>query len=373
MIDDADLLAQWIARAYADAEVEIISRLARRLQVGVDLPGWELETLTRLRALSTEALGILSALDDEISGVIQRAISEAYLGAGISQAEVAAAASAIPPSAAASSNMRASVALIVRDLQEPLDGVRATMLRAVPDVYRRIIGETVALTTARGMSKRDALQRATVSFLRRGITEIRDEAGRRWDIQDYTNMAVRTGYNRARDEGHLASIRRVGLDFVTIQPGPRACEICDGWARKILSLNGQTGDIQTEDRVTGKRITVHVDATLDQALKAGYKHPNCRCSTKAYIPGLTRPESLVRPPWDQEGYQNQQIQRRVEREIRKAKLAEAAGDPTATARVRRRQGQMRELLRENPYLKRRSDREQIIDGGEPDVVRRARS
>lgn len=371
--DEADLLAQWVARLYAEAEIEIIQRLARRLQVGIGAPGWELETLTRLRALSTEALGILAATDRAVQTVLDNAIAQAYLGAGLSQAEIQAATAAIAPTAVASSNMRASVAAIAADLRAPLDGVRSTMLRAIPDVYRRIVGETVALTTARGMSKRDALKRATLQFLRRGISDIRDERGRRWNIQDYTNMAVRTGYNRARDEGHLASIRSVGLDLVTIQPGPRACKVCDEWARKILSLNGQTGEVQTRDRATGKMITVHVDATLDQARAAGYKHPNCRCSTRAYIPGLTDPSTLKRPPWDEAGYEAQQEQRAMERQIRAAKLAQAAGDPRAGARVREGQKRLREHLEANEALKRRSDREQIIQGGEPAVVRRARS
>lgn len=371
--DDADLLAQWVARLYAEAEIEILQRLARRLEIGIGSPSWEIQTLTRLRALSGEAIGILQAADRAVWAVLDNAIAQAYVGAGISQAEIQAATSTIAPAMVASSNMRASVAAIAQDLRTPLDGARATMLRAVPDLYRRIVGETVALTTARGLSKRDALKRATLQFMRRGLTDIRDERGRRWNIQDYTNMAVRTGYNRALDEGHLASIRAVGLDLVTIQPGPRACEICDEWARKILSLNGQTGDIQTRDRLTGKVITVHVDATMDQARKAGYKHPNCRCSTRAYIPGLTDPSTLQRPPWDEAGYEAQQTQRGIERRIRAAKLAQVGGDPKAGERVKRAQGDLRRLLEQNPALKRRSDREQIIQGAEPDVVRRARA
>ena len=371
--DDSDLLAQWVARAYADAEVEIIRRLAQRLQVGIGSPAWELETLTRLRSLSTEALGVLQSLDREVWAVLDEAISQAYVDAGISQAEIQAATAKVAATEIASNNMRRSVAAIATDLRTPLDGVRETMLRAVPDVYRQIVGETVALTTARGMSKRDALKRATLQFLRRGISDMRDQGGRRWNIQDYTNMAVRTGYNRARDEGHLASIRAVGLDLVTIQPGPRACKICDEWARKVLSLNGQTGDVQTRDRMTGKMITVHVDATMGQARSAGYKHPNCRCSTRAYIPGLTDPSTLKRPPWDEAGYEAQQEQRALERQIRQAKLAQAAGDPSAAARVKAGQKRMREHLEQNEALKRRSDREQIIQGREPAVVSRARS
>ena len=371
--DDSDLLAQWVARAYADAEVEIIRRLAQRLQVGIGSPAWELETLTRLRSLSTEALGVLQSLDREVWAVLDEAISQAYVDAGISQAEIQAATAKVAATEIASNNMRRSVAAIATDLRTPLDGVRETMLRAVPDVYRSIVGETVSLATARGLSKRDALKRATRQFLKDGISDMRDTAGRRWNIQDYTNMAVRTGMNRAADEGHLESIRAVGLDLVTIQPGPRACKVCDEWARKILSLDGRTGKIETEDRMTGKTITVRVDATLSQARAAGYKHPNCRCSTKAYIPGLTDPSTLKRPPWDEAGYEAQQEQRALEKQIREAKLAQAAGDPDAAARVKAGQAKLREHLAANPALKRRSDREQIITGGDPDVVVKAKN
>lgn len=370
--DDADLLAQWVARLYAEAEIEILQRLAQRLRVGIGTPGWELQTLSRLRSLSTEALGILQATDKAVREVLETAISQAYLGAGISQAATAQVAATIPTAAVASNTMRASVAAIVQDLGTPLDGVRSTMLRAVPDLFRKIVGETVALTAARGMSKRDALKRATLSFLRHGIADIRDERGRRWNIQDYTNMAVRTGYNRALDEGHLDSLRANGLDLVMIQPGPRACKICDEWARKILTLGTATGDLEMRDPATGKMVTVHVDATLSAARKAGYKHPNCRCSSRAYIVGLSDPSMLERPPWDEAGYEAQQSQRAAERRIRAAKLARAAGDPKAGERVKAGQADLRGILSENPSLKRRSDREQIIEGSEPDVVTRAR-
>lgn len=371
--EDSDLLAQWVARVYADAEIEIIQRIAKRLQIGVNAPGWEIQTLTRLRGLSSEALGIVQGIDAEVWAVLDGAISQAYKGAGLSQAEIAAATALLPKTHVASSNMRSAVEAIAADLRRPLDQARASMLRAVPDVYRKIVGETTTLAVARGMSKRDALKQATTQFLSKGITDIRDEAGRRWQIQDYTNMAVRTGYNRAMNEGHIQSIRDAGLDLVVIQPGPRPCEICDQWARAVLSLDGSEGEVETWDRLTGDPITVTVDATLAEAETDGYDHPNCRCSTRAYIPGATDPGVLERPAWDQAGYEAQQEQRGLEKYIRDAKRADAAGDPNAGQRVQEGQARLREHLEQNEALKRRSDREQIIQGGEPAVVSRARS
>ncbi len=107
-------------------------------------------------------------------------------------------------------------------------------------------------------------------------------------------------------------------------------------------------------------IRVEVRGSVDEAIRAGLMHPNCRHSLSAYLPGVTR---APRNTADPEGDAARQKLRRLERETRKAKL-EAAGALTpeakraAEAKVRELQARIREHVDSSSVFRQRH-REQI--------------
>src|SRR5690606_10155240 len=127
-----------------------------------------------------------------------------------------------------------------------------------------------------------------------------------------------------------------------------------------LPAGARTVEVEhaTEDDVM---VPVRVAGSLDEARAAGLQHPNCRHSTSAYTPGITKVGNADPDP---EGYEAGQRQREIERTIRKYKRrAAAAVDPAeeraANAMVRKWQQTMRDHLAAHPDLRRLRHREQI--------------
>jgi hypothetical protein len=367
-LSESDLLeVQRIARAYSDAEARILARITASLAAGIDAPDWETRTLGRVQRLREEAANELLSVDENAAREIARRTQGLYADSAASMyADIG---RGLEPQEIASSTQRSAVRRIAAEMSQAQAGARTALLRSTFDAYRDVVGNVVQSVVARGESKRAALTRATREFFERGLPAFTDKSGRRWNIQDYTNMAVRTGFAAAQIQGHEDALDAAGLDLVIIQPGPRACSICDRWARMVLSRSGaRAGTYWMDSAVTGQGMNVKVDGSLAEARRAGFQHPNCRCSLRAFIPGATKRSEIERPPWDEEGYKRQQQQRGHERGVRDAKMrlarAQGLGDPKATAEakalLRRRQAGLRDHLAANPYLKRRSDREQIL-------------
>lgn len=366
-LSEVDLLdVARLARVFADAEMLLLERLLSTVGRGIDEPTWELDVLARLQRLRAAALDDLDPLAREYVAAIRARLTALY-GSGAA-AIFADLGDVDTPRTIEDSRRRAVVLGLVREMNAAVTTAGAGLLRSIDDVYRRVVGETVELTAAGGIPRRDAFRLATRTFLSRGIPSFTDERGRRWNIQSYVDMATRTGYSNALIAGHEDALDAARLDLVIIQPGPRACPICDRWARKVLARRGQAGTQRARNALTGAEMTVRVDDTLAAARAAGFQHPNCRCSLRAFIPGATDRATIQRPPFDREGYERQQQQRQIERHIREAKtraiVAEATGDAAGAARaraqVRATQERLRDHLSANPYLKRRNDREQVV-------------
>ena len=443
MTVEAEALA--VARAYADAESRILARIAAALAASLDAPDFERVALARLQRLRAEAVAELVQLSPVIAAQITDALAAEYAAAGAGM--LADIADEVPGVLAAATQVRAGTSALARELTEAVGSVAGPVLRNVDDAFRSIVGSVVQASLARGVSRRKAAQEALDRAFARGL-QFRDAGGRLWRLPDYAEMATRTGLAKATIAGHEAALDKAGLDLVMVQPGPRACKVCDKWAHKVLSRSGVTGSYSARNELTGGTIVVHVDDTLAAARAAGFQHPNCRCRLRAFIPGVmkapdsrapqiermtvpassakpgdlveqgsgfylevqrvdvsstgknvrlsgtqrhrgtssdprigqheyidkrptsklnvtreTKPQ-IVRPPWDEDGYNAQQKQRAIERDIRQAKLVQSLAldeqrAQLAAAAVKQQQARMRAHIAEHPELKRRSEREQI--------------
>jgi len=273
---DNDLLARdavALAQAYHDAESRIVSRIAAAISNGLEAPTWEFDSLARAQALRAEAQSVLvqtnNAFARGLSGFVENTYSQAgadtLIGLGDS----------VPYVKAGSLTKRAATSAISRELTDRVNAASSTMLRRVDDVYRRTVGNVVQATVARGISRKDAAREAMDVFAKNGIGTFADKSGRNWKLGDYVDMATRTGLQKAQMQGHEDTLKANDLDLVVAQPGPRACKVCDKWARSILSISGVTGKIKAANEITGGTITVTVDDTLSAARAGGFQHPNC--------------------------------------------------------------------------------------------------
>lgn len=349
--DHGARLAQTAVEVVTAAELEILRRISRSLNQGADAPDWARTKLAELQMLRARWARDLTAMESALSAAVGQTIHTAYTDGqalAVGDLDQTGARPNLPPA------QIASVQVIVADLNVALAGVGIRALRSVVDAYQEAVAVASSNVLLGAQTRREAAQTALVRLLGQGIDGFRDAAGRNWRLESYVEMAVRTGAGQAAVAGHLDTLLASGQNLVQIIPGPRACPICDRWAGKIVSLTSVTTAI-----VDGQRVDVF--GTMDQARQAGVFHPNCRCSTGIYLPGITE---LDPPRPDPRGYELQQEQRRLERGVRDWKRREAlALSPEAArqaaAKTRAWQARLREHVAANPELKRQRHREQI--------------
>ena len=359
--DQGALYAQRIAEVYRDAELRILERIVAALTAGMAADDWDMQVLGRTQRLREQVLAILQTANAQQAAAIREALAAVYGQAGLGVlAEVGAGVAAVE----VATDVRAlATASIAAEMVGAVSSTLGPMLRATEDVLRGVVAEVVAQRATSAIGRREATQVALQRLAAQGLRAVQTRRGV-MDLATYVEMAVRTGTSSAAISGHLDQARALGLNLVAVQPGPRACRICDRWARMVLAIDGEAGTIMATNVRTGALMQVRVDATVAEARAAGWKHPNCRCGIRTYQPGLTRADTLERPRWDGDAYRAQQRQRGIERQIRGWKQREAiAITPEARREARERirawQATMRDHLDRHPFLKRQSAREQV--------------
>ncbi|MBP0456244.1 phage capsid protein [Streptomyces bomunensis] len=357
-------LAERTRDLYAAAEQRLLGIIARQLADGLDAPGWAERKLAAIQPLRRASQAVVDELGKTVTTEVHDAVADAYnTGHRAAVAELG----ALPDSARALVDDTTPNAQAADRLAEQAVNVvtstHSAILRTVVDKFRQVVAEVTATPLLGIGTRRQATQDAMRRFADQGITSFRDKAGRRWQLTSYAEMAVRTSVARAATEAHARTLTDAGVDLVVVSNAPRECPLCRPWEGRVLTLTGPAGartfevEHATDD---GRMIPVRVAGSLDEARLAGLQHPNCRHSTSAYTPGITRIEQAKPDPV---GYEAGQRQRAIERNIRKYKRRSAAAvDPAArkaaNAKVRQWQKAQRDHLAAHPDLRRNPAREQ---------------
>lgn len=346
------------------------------------------------RTIRPQSVAVARVLQQSTPALVEAAVSEAaVIGAAAAHMEVAAlpagttAAPAAPTvaQAAASTAAAPKPAMVLPETRPQTTGSAAARgaaskaaeatttslgkaARSIPrntqTVWGKIIDNAVNKTVTGDLTIQQALQQAMDDAAKQGIGFYRDQAGRKWGLDTYSEMAIRTGTNNALVDAHTAELVEVGLDLVIVSSHANPAPQCAPYERRVLSLTG-------EHRAGAHRIdghTITVKDTLNGARAHGFQHPSCRHTVTAYLPGFTDTTPPAVDP-DHEGYKATQKQRYYEREIRKSRRMEQAaieedGRKNAEARRRQYEKKLREHIREYD-LPRRRHREKLRQPGNP--------
>ncbi|MGW4639561.1 phage minor capsid protein [Sphaerisporangium sp. NPDC004334] len=347
--------ARLVADMYADAEAELFRVVRDALLRREGEPDYAGARFAEVRQLRKEAEQIVRRLEKLAAQAAQDGVTEAW------QAGVDAALADLRRVGSRSGiNPGQGVTELAAQVLSIVTSVHQGALRAVDDMFRRVIAEVAGRPLVGAETRRQAEQRALDRFAAAGITGFVDSAGRTWDMVSYTEMAMRSAVARAAVDGHLATLRDGGQDLVMVSRAARSCPVCDPWEGKILSQSGPAGNRTETNRVTGEPIMVHVAATVARARAEGLLHPNCRHGLTPYLPGATKPLPPLQVPGD---YRDTQRQRYLERRIRAAKRQQAAAldEPArkrATAKLADYQAQLAEHVKQTG-LRRDSRRESV--------------
>ena len=402
--DDARGHEAVAVNAYLEAEDALIALLVAAARRTGEAPNWQAAAALELQRQMPEVLRISRGLDTNTAGVGNRATSEAYLQGrvqGEMETQAARQAGALPGKTVTAppsldhiipesdrtvtiGEPRARIR-VQRTLpqvpggttigqpaanaaaQRAKDALHAAN-RSIPTNLRNtwddIIRHASALVQAGDLTVQQALQQAMDDAAKAGFGFYRDKSGRKWGLDTYAEMAIRTSSNQALRAGHAEALVEAGIDLVIVDSHANPAPVCAPFEQKVLSLTGahEPGSNRVGDHI------VQVKATLEQAVAAGLEHPNCRHAYSAYLPGITDPLPVAADP-DHEGYKATQEQRRLEREIRKSRRMEQAAlddDAAKNARDRKRkyEGRLRDHIAEHD-LPRRRHREQLRAPGNP--------
>lgn len=286
-------------RIYSEAVAEMLERTARRLAAGIDAPGWAEAKLADVGRLRLEQTRILASLEANAAAAVTEALTEAY-GVGAADA-------ALELGGQFGRSSGSALQALIRDTVLNVTATHSAILRTTLDRYREIIAESTSRVAIGTETRRQATLKALDAFAAEGITGFRDSAGRRWELETYAEMAVRTASGRAAVAGSLDRIQERGMDFVIVSNAPEECKTCRPWEGKVLSISG--ANVGRQDGFT-------VVASVDEARGEGLLHSNCRHNLSAYVPGLTK---APRTTADPEGDELRQRQRALERNVRQAK------------------------------------------------------
>ena len=351
-----------IARAYQQAELELLGQIKNRLLKGeyLDELDWQTARLAEIQQVRKEAVSTLAKVNSSMTSKINGAFGAAYKGGEWAALKDASGFLPEKPTAVSSAARQASVRAAANAMHGGMATTMPKLLRQLEDDYARVVNQTVLRVQAGSGDRRSQTGKALEQLFGMGI---KTGPNGKMNLPDYVTMAMRTGVAQTSIAGHMDTLGANGLDLVFIQPGPRHCDLCYEWSNKPLwRTTGASGQQYVDDLANvGKQYRVMVWGTLDDARAGGWGHPNCRCNVGAFIPGATvLPKP--RPKWDEDGYEAQQRQRVIERHIRTWKvrgaLATTAGDVAkANAKVAAWQGAIRALLKEHPELKRQARRE----------------
>lgn len=360
-------LAETIRDLYSSAEQRLVADIAARLRSGLDRSDWAERKLAQISQVRELADRIIDRLDGDLAEEqVEQLLVLAYVRGGeagldelarlgrLDADQVAAIRRELPGTAA--------IQRLAFSLASTLRGTHLRILRWSLDAYRQVVA-TAAVDTLLGTATRlRTAQRAWERLLSRGITGFVDRSGRHWELASYVEMATRTTVAQAAVEGHLDRLAAAGIDLVIVSNAPQECDRCRPWEGQVLARRGVEGrqTIEVQHATQDRTIRVDVRGTVDEAIRAGLMHPNCRHSLSAYLPGVTR---APRNTADPDGDEARQELRRLERKVREWKRrAAGALDPAAAAaaqaRVRDYQRQIREHVADTGLIRQRH-REQI--------------
>lgn len=366
---------QALLRVYQDAERAALDQITRETRAVVDAPDVDLTARKAdgARAVRGEARRVVFALEFAARERIRRVIAAAA-SQGTAEAAKQLGRVKFAGSQEFDRTNRRMIDQVAGAVLDRVSPAQQAVLRGADDAFREVVSRVLPRMAVGADSRRSATQRALWALLDRGLTGFTDDAGRRWTLSSYVEMAVRTGAQRAAIGAQLNATRAAGSDLVIVNGSNDRCERCRPWHGKVLSISGARSYRVEHPYIDDQWETAEVDGTVDEATAAGLFHPQCRCSLATYTPGLTR----VPPPAEDNGqYAARQRQRAIERQIRAWKSREASsldadGAKQAKAGVRAAQARMREHLKANPDLRRKSEREQIGAGNLPDAGLRER-
>ena len=236
---------------YEQAEREILDQLNRAL-----LRGNKTEYLAQMKK-NIEA--ILQQLREGNRTWCEQAIPRVY-SQGLYSADAMLKDAGVSVKAGFGAIHQQAAQVLAENAFQRFEDVLQVIGRQVNDIYRELALENVRGTVVGYDTWKQTARRFREQLAERGMTGFKDRSGRMWNMRTYCEMHARTVCMEAHLQGTANRLVEQGHDLVKVSTHRGACELCQPWQGKILSITGKTKGYPT----------------LEEAKAAKLFHPNCR-------------------------------------------------------------------------------------------------
>lgn len=206
-------------------------------------------------------------------------------------------------------------------------------------------------------SRQQALRKCIREFNEKGIPAFVDRRGREWTPEAYINMAMRSTSNTMAAEIQMARADDYGIDLVEVDSHSGARPKCARDQGKIF------------DRKNKSDKYPHWSSS-SYGQPDGLLGINCRHHIWPYIEGVSVRRYFPTEDLEENDrlYKATQVQRAMERDVRKQKrecmlydqIGDRDGFEAAAVKLKAKEAKLRSYVNQNPDLRRRRDREQVV-------------
>ncbi len=352
-----------VARLYASIEQDILVNAgkvlgANRALLNEDIESWRLLQLQKLGSLSQDNLLIVARYSgrsvEELTELLQEAGFEAVAETDKMLAPAVTQGAVLLPAASNANNTNQILQTYVNRARSNMNLANATLLNTFESEFRSILDETVAKVLTGNKTPDQALRETARAWADKGLTGHITRDNRKLSIEPYINSVIRTASTGVANDMQDARMDEYDIDLVEISEHMGARPKCALYQGKIFSRSG------TSDKYPALASTSIGEAD-------GLFGINCRHVKYAFVEGVSikRPSKIDQAE-NERVYKESQAQRKLERDIRKAKqemnMMDAMGDVEGVNMARQkllgRQANMRTFINQTGRTRRRN-REQL--------------
>ncbi len=388
-------MADSVSGMYQDLEELLMRNIIRHIKdygKPIDSDDWQLQKLAEIGKLNKENIRIIAqqagvsqtAVEDLLNIAAQEAIEQ--LEPGLQNLARDGLLHSAETSAKKSENIKRTVDTLQKQARETLNLCNTNMLYKAKDVYKKlvtnicftakeieqkqefidILNKSASNVVVGAESRTKAVRECIKQFNKKGIPAFVDKAGREWTPEAYVNMCVRNTSRNVADEVQFERCKEYGCNLIEISSHSGARPKCAKDQGKIFNLDNESG-VTTD--AEGTEIRFYPWDSSSYGDPDGILGINCGHHKHAFIPGVNIQTYFpVDETENDKLYEQTQVQRALERDVRKQKrecmLYDELGDAEAfeqsAVKLKAKETKLKNYVDSNNKLHRRKDREQVI-------------
>lgn len=274
--------------AYREMELHLISSMKRNLglhiaeeiKTGKEYPQWQAIKLRELRRYQKENSDIIKrSVGSFPEDVAKQLENELKQGAAQEQHRHNIAKGVTMDTAMGEGFFRLNrnkLEALQKSVNNDLSNANNAVLRMMNDTYRSTIYKYELFLANGAYTPTQAYDAAVKDFLERGINCIEYKDGRRVNIADYTDMAIKTANKRAQLMGEGSFRKSIGNPLIIMSAHNTSCKLCKPFQNKVLIDDVYSGGTQEDGDYM----------LLSEAMERGLYHPRCKHGCGTYYPEI---------------------------------------------------------------------------------------